>query len=85
MNLAKRCGVCCIQSMMADEACPKCECPHWRVEASRAADAYSPWKDADGTWYNGPAREVIARICAHCGWKHVIRKARGKTVSVDSG
>lgn len=63
--------------------CPKCGCPRWRQESMRTCDAYSAWKDEDGTWYNGPAREDIYKTCAHCGWTQRVHKRRGKTVSVE--
>lgn len=64
--------------------CPKCGCPHWHQHGTRTADGHSAWKDADGTWYNGPAEESTRRACAHCGWSQQIVRERGKLESVES-
>lgn len=64
--------------------CPKCGCPHWNSNGMSTADAHSAWKDTDGTWYNGPARQDMTRECAHCGWSQRIVRKRGKLESVES-
>lgn len=60
--------------------CPSCGCPFIRAQVTSTADAHRPWQDADGTWYDGPAREHIRNTCKACGWTHEIHKRRGKVV-----
>lgn len=64
--------------------CPACGCPHWSSSSTRTADSHSAWKDADGTWYNGPAHEETKRSCAHCAWSQLIVRKRGKLESVET-
>jgi predicted nucleic-acid-binding Zn-ribbon protein len=62
--------------------CPKCGCPFWQEITMRTAENYTAWKDSDGTWYCGPAREDITRSCRSCGFSEYIRRERGKTIEV---
>ena len=66
------------------EKCPKCDCPKWKGHGRSTADAHSAWQDADGTWYDGPAKSELTRECANCGWTQRIVRKRGKLESIVS-
>jgi hypothetical protein len=63
--------------------CEKCGCPFMRQSGFRTADAFSAWKDDDGTWYCGPASESVTFDCMNddCRFSYTITKSRGKLVS----
>jgi hypothetical protein len=63
-------------------ACQQCECPFFERSRQATADPHRPWRDADGAWYDGPARETITLRCRACGWSQLITRERGKTIKV---
>ena len=58
--------------------CPLCGCPFLIRTRTKTAEAYRPWKDETGEWFNGPANETIQTRCEACDWIETVHKERGK-------
>ncbi len=61
--------------------CPKCGSPYFTGHGYSTADAHKAWKDADGTWYRGPANEYMEYTCDGCSsYSYEVTKKNGKIV-----